>query len=200
MYKWVIVLLIIADLGITSCGRYAAHKYHLGKSFSFENKKEFSKYITKQTGFDANHVYYAERDGYFFLMNEIQKWKREGILWGFYAGNQSYVKMETEELEKLYCKQRIQKLASAFFINGKLPEPYLTDSTIVQSLNLKKLSDNSPLQWSGFSNKRMIMLQFATAYGSYYNDLFNNIASPEFDSTKSGNVMIICLDPVFKLP
>lgn len=200
MYKWFIILLIVADVSISSCGRYAAHKYHLGKSFSFENKNEFLKYAKKQTGFDENHIYYADRDGYFSMMNELQKLKREGVLWGFYAGNQTYVKMEPQELEKLYCKQRIQNLSSAFFINGKLPEPYLTDSTIIQSFKLKKLSDNSPLLWSNFSNKRMIILQFATAYGSYYNDLFNNIASPGFDASKSGNVIIICLDPVFQLP
>ena len=200
MYKWCIAILIMADLGISSCGRFVAYKYDLGKKFSFENKKQFSDYVVKQTGFFADDIYYADKAGYYSLMNEMQNANREGILWGFYNGKQPYIKIDSSELAKLYCKQRIQDLAGAFFTDGKLPEPYLTDSAVIQSFHLKKLSDNSDLQWSDFSSKRMIMLQFATAYGKYYNDLYTNIASPEFDKTKSGKIIIVCLDPVYQLP
>lgn len=200
MYKLIVLALIIADFLISSCGRYSMYKYHIGKSFSFQTKKEFVSYAEKQTGFNADNIYYASENGYINLVNEIEKYSREGNLWGFYTGNQTYHLMDSTELKNLYCKQNIQNLTSIFFSEGKLPGPYLTDSAIIESLHLKNLSNNRNLLWSDYSGKRLIILQYATAFGSYYKDLFTKIAATNLNETKSGNIIILCLDPVFQLP
>lgn len=200
MYKIIMAILIFTDFFISACGRFNLHKYEIGKSFSFENKGAFISYAEKQTSFQANNIYYASESGYANLVYELKNNTREGNLWGFYTGNQPYHLLDSSELKNLYCKNRIQNLVSDFFVNGKIPGPYLTDSVMIKSFQLKKLSNDDDLKWSDYSDKKLIVLQFATAYGSYYKDLFAKIASSKLKSGNSGKIIILCLDPVFQLP
>ena len=199
MLKKATLLLILTDFCLSSCQNYLTRKYELGKPFSFENKKQFAEFIEKRTSISAENIYYADSIGYVNLIKSLQQKNREGILWGFYGDGILIKNSEHEKSEKLYCKKRIQDIVFTFIDQSVFPEVLMADTASLLKFQLRNLKEHIPIVLLGNQKKNVVILQYATGFGTYYKDLFIDVQKIIQSHTANTQAVLICLDPVFKL-
>lgn len=190
--------MVLADLTFSSCQSYLTYKYNLSRRFDFKNRIEFAAFVEKQTGLKQNDIFYSDSTGYTQLLKKLQQKNMEGILWGLYTENPSFIHQKKEKQDKLYCKKRMENIVTNFIGQNITTQLLLIGSSELFGLRLLNIMDNQAFMHSS-QEKKLVILCYATGFGTYYRDLFHSIRDIVQLHGPDTKVIVLCLDPVFKL-
>lgn len=189
--------LLLICIVFSGCKMFAKWRYGMEPKQMPDSRMAYLKKVNKKKIF-ADSCFYllpAKKMESFFRKEIIPD--SQYVFLGYYISDSSKVSTSPFLMLNQSCKGRLEKEVEQILSKGYEASQIQKENSLL-SYNLERVVDKQNLNPSIFDNPVLIFLcTYRT--GTYYYDMWKYMKKSIDQSNKKVSVLVICMDPVFKL-
>jgi hypothetical protein len=184
-------------IAFSGCNTYAKWRFGMQTKHMPDTRLSYLKKVNKKKFFSDSCFYSlpAKKMESFFRKEIIPD--SQYVFLGYYISDSSKVSTSPFLMLNQSCKGRLEKEVEQILSKGYEASQIQKENSLL-SYNLERVVDKQNLNPSIFDNPVLIFLcTYRT--GTYYYDMWKYMKKSMDQSNKKVSVLVICIDPVFKL-